>query len=457
MKANASLQRRLGMGLTLGMALLWLLATLIAGLGVRHELDEVFDSSLQETAQRILPLAVVEILNREDPGTPQHIASLQAHDEYLTYVVRDASGATLMQSHDADPGVFSVHPKSGFSSSATHRRFAVGALRDTLFIEVAEPLEHRREAALEATLALLWPLLVLIPLSLAGTWLLVHVSLRRVVAFREAVEARDAGDLSAIGGDPLPAEFSPLAEAVNRLLERLRRALESERSFTANSAHELRTPLATTLAQVQRLRREVPEGPLQARAAQIEASLRELSRLSEKLMQLAKAEGGGLLSEAPQDLLALLTHVVGEQATARVALTLPATPVHVMIDPDAFAILARNLIENALKHGATDQPVSVSLTAEGLLCVVNAGPVVPAAALSRLTGRFVRGDTTAGGSGLGLAIAATIARGVGATLTLASPARGRSDGFEAAVQFEVTAPFSWKVSPGSISGRRPWG
>lgn len=440
MRANFSLQRRLGVGLTLGVALLWLLATLIAGLGVRHELDEVFDSSLQETAQRILPLAVVEIVNRENPGTSQHIASLQAHEEYLTYVVRDASGAILMQSHDANLSVFQTQPQPGFSSSATHRRFAASALRNTLFIEVAEPLEHRREAALKASLALLWPLLVLIPLSLAGTWLLVYFSLRRMVTFREAVEARGAGDLSSIGGDPLPAEIRPLAEAVNRLLERLRRALESERSFTANSAHELRTPLATTLAQVQRLRREAPAGPLQERAAQIEASLRELWRLSEKLMQLAKAEGGGLLSETPQDLLPLLTHVVEEQATARIALTLPAMPVYTIIDADAFAILARNLVENALKHGDADQPVAVSLSREGLLCVVNAGPVVPAPVLARLSERFVRGDTQAGGSGLGLAIASAIARGVSATLTLASPARGRNDGFEASVQFALALP-----------------
>lgn len=439
MKPGFSLQRRLGVGLTLGVALLWLLATLIAGFGVRHELDEVFDSALQETAQRILPLAVVEIVNREEPGTPQHIASLQAHEEYLTYVVRDARGTILMQSHDADPGIFRARPQPGFSNSATHRRFAASALSDTLFIEVAEPLAHRRHAALNATLALLWPLLLLIPVSLAGAWLLVHLSLRRVVVLRESVEARGAGDLSPIRVGPLPAEISPLADAVNRLLERLRRALESERSFTANSAHEMRTPLATTLAQVQRLRREAPEGPLQTRAAQVEASLHELSRLSEKLMQLARAEGGGLLSEAPQDLAPLLSHVVEEQASTRITLTLPTAPVQVEIDADAFAILARNLIENALKHGAADQPVAVNLSRDGRLSVVNAGPVVPAPVLARLAERFVRGDTRAGGSGLGLAIVAAIARGTGATLALGSPAPGRNDGFEATVQFTVAS------------------
>ncbi|MDA7088296.1 HAMP domain-containing sensor histidine kinase [Pseudomonas sp. SA3-5] len=439
MKPAASLQRRLGLGLTLGITLLWLLATAGAGLVVQHELDEAFDSALEETAQRILPLAVLEIVNREEPRALQHIASLQAHKEYLTYLVRDNHGNTLLQSHDADLAVFNAQPLEGFTTTSSHRLYAASALRKTVFIEVAEPLAHRHEAAWGALQAFLLPLLLLIPLSLFGTWLLVRLSLRSVLAYRRAIETRGAGDLSPIKAARLPAEINPLADAVNHLMERLRRALEAERSFTANSAHELRTPLAATLAQVQRLRREIPEGPLQERATQIEASLRELARLSEKLMQLAKAEGGGLLSETPQDLLPLLAHVVEDlrrTAGGRLHLQLPSTEaVLTTIDPDAFAILLRNLIENAMKHGASDQPIEVSLSSTALLQVVNAGPLVPPALLAQLSERFVRGPGQAEGSGLGLAIAAAIAQGVGARLLLASPAPGKTDGFAVSVQF----------------------
>jgi two-component system OmpR family sensor kinase len=257
------------------------------------------------------------------------------------------------------------------------------------------------------------------------------------------VEARGAGDLSPINVARLPAEIAPLAEAVNHLLERLRKALEAERSFTANSAHELRTPLAATLAQIQRLRHESPEGPLRLRAAKIETSLRELTRLSEKLMQLAKAEGGGLLSETPQDLIPLLAHVVDEwnhNSGHRIELHLPTqTSVYSTIDPDAFAILLRNLIENALKYGAADQPVEVSLTDQALLRVVNGGPPVPEPVLQRLTERFVRGNSETSGSGLGLAIAKTIVQGVNAKIRLVSPATGRTEGFEVCVWFALAS------------------
>lgn len=106
MKPSSSLQIRLGLGLTLGMTLLWLVATVGAWLVVRHELNEAFDSALEETAQRILPLAVLEISNREESRTAQHVATLKMHKEYLTYLVRDAKGKILMQSSRRQPGDF---------------------------------------------------------------------------------------------------------------------------------------------------------------------------------------------------------------------------------------------------------------------------------------------------------------------------------------------------------------
>lgn len=452
MKAAASLQRQLVYGLTLGIVLFWLIATLVSGLVVQRRLDQTFDNAMQEAAQRILPLAVLDILNREEPGPPQRVAPLNTRQTGFAYLVRDSQGNILLQSFSADPSVFGDQSMSGFATTATHRLYGTSALRETLFLQIAEPLAYRHKAALDATVALLLPLLFLIPASLYGIWLFVRFSLRSVRSYRHAIEVRGVGNLSPIHMQRLPAEIRPIADAVNRLIDRLRRALETERRFTANSAHELRTPLASALAQVQRLRHDAPEGPLQARAIQIETSLMELSRLSEKLMQLAKAEGGGVLSEMPQDLVVLLPHVVQDlqrAASVPIELTMPATgSVLVPIDPDAFAILSRNLIENALKHGAPRCAIEIGLSESARFTVVNAGTVVPAADLAQLTGRFVRGGSRAEGFGLGLSIVSTIAHGVGAELTFASPATGRVDGFEATVQFVLSStPRSDHPSP----------
>ncbi len=439
MSRATSLQRRLGIGLAIGVTVMWLVGTLAAGIIIRHELDEAFDSALQETAQRLLPLAVLDIIGR-DTATPQahHVAAIGEHEEFLTYLVRDRDGNILLQSHDADLAVFPDRPAYGFRNTPAHRLYGEAAVSGTIYIEIAEPLVHRRKAAMDATIVLFAPLPILIPLSLLGVWWLVQRGMRPVLAFRTEIEGRGEGNLSPLSSTQLPTEIAPIAEAVSLLMERLRRALEAERSFAANSAHELRTPIAAALAQTQRLIAEVPEGAIHDRARQLEKSLRQLAHLSEKLLQLARAEGGGLISETPQDLLPVLTHLADElrqrpKTGNRLHLECNDRPaLYSQIDTDAFAILMRNLIENALAHGQADGTVSVSVTSEGAIRVINTGNAIPSETLARLKERFARGSRAGKGSGLGLAIADMIATGAGGRLNLISPATGREDGFEAA-------------------------
>jgi two-component system OmpR family sensor kinase len=440
MTAKISLQKTLGTWLTVGIALLWLLGVGIAGLITQHEMNETFDSALEETAQRILSLAVIEILNRESDTDYQRAPILKDHDEYLTYVVRDESGNLLLQSHDVDPDIFSTQPQDGFSESSTHRFYREAAVSNTIYIDIAEPLSHRRAAVLETIFTLLIPLVLLVPVSLVGVWWVIKWSLRRTVLLGQSIEARGGGDLSPVAVDRLPEEFEPIIISVNRLLERLRRALEAERSFTANSAHELRTPLATALAQLQRLKAETGDAGVKIRASDIGKSLRTLSRLSEKLLELAKAEGAGALSENDNDLAPILQMITDDyerEAPGRLRLNLTGNKVMSLLDPDAFAILARNLIENALRHGAANRPVNICLTDEGILRVANAGDVVPPERLALLRNRFIRSDTKTLGSGIGLAIVEAIASGAGTDLKLRSPASGQSDGFEAEVNVVI--------------------
>ncbi len=443
----SSLQARLSLWLAVGMSVLWLAAAVGAGFFLRSEIDEVFDSALQEVAQRVMPLAYTEILNTAQilPSASQRLAAVSAHKEYLTYVVRDGSGNLLLQSHDADPAIFTADLKPGFHDTPQYRFYNESAVSGTLVVTVAEPLKQRNEAVYDAVVALVWPLAGLLPVSLIGIWWLVRRTMKPVVAFHKAIESRGRGDLSSVETAFLPSEISPVAIAVNDLMLRLRRALESERSFTANSAHELRTPIAATLAQTQRLIAEAGPGPVKDRAVRIEGSLHQLARLSEKLLQLAKAEGGGLLSEKAEDLAPILEFVIDDfrrhtVPEDRLVVRMPTgKTAYSPMNADAFAILARNLIENALKHGAQDQPVLVSLDDDATLRVVNGGAVLDNALLQKLRRPFERGPGEVEGSGLGLAIADAIASGTQAHLDLQSPASGRKDGFEAILHPPVQA------------------
>jgi len=438
-----SLQWRLSISLVGGVVLMWALGILITGYLLRSEMNEIFDSAIEQVAQRVLPLAVNDIVEREEEGISQRMAAATRGSELLTYIVRDSKGRPLIRSFDAIESVFPPYVADGFSVTKTHRIYSQAALQGDITIAVAEPLAHRSDAIQHAVLGLFAPLLLLIPLSLFGVWWRVRVSLRPVHKLQSEIETRGGNDLAEVSHDALPTEIEPIAQAVNSLLERLRRALDSERSFTANSAHELRTPVAAALAQTQRMIAIAKSDETRQHAEQIETALKRLSALTEKLMQLAKSEGAGLVAGQKGDIAPVLKLVLTDFERAaglygdihdRIIVNLPKSPVLAKIDPNAFAILARNLIENALNHGSQDRPIVVTLGRDATLKVVNDSPVVPPETLKTLTEAFTRGQSEASGSGLGLAIVKAIAEGSGSTFALNSPATGKTRGFEAVIK-----------------------
>lgn len=442
MRGPRSLQGRLGLWLGAALLVIWVLAASVTALIARNEIEEVFDSALQETAQRILPLAVVDILNREEAGISQRLAAIRDHDEFFTYIVRDDQGRLLLQSHAADPATFPAWDGIGFRQTATHRLYSDEAVKGTIRITVAEPLDHRASVTREIQMGLGLPLLIVLPVALMAIVLAVRASLAPVRQFRARLSARGARDLSAVASEGLPTEIAPLADTMNGLLGRLDAAFEAERSFAANAAHELRTPLAGAIAQAQRLQAETRDGDTKARAAEIEATLKRLTRLSERLLQLARAEGGRLRRDLPADLRPIARLIVDDMTRmagpGRLLLALPDSAVLSTLDPDAFAIVMRNLIENALRYGPPNRPVDVSLALDGTLTVANDGPVVPAADLALLTHRFKRASADGGGSGLGLAIVRSIAERSGGSFEIRSPRPQNDAGFEA--RFRVEGP-----------------
>ncbi len=439
-----SISRRLTLALTGLVAVLWLLAAAVSTAVIRHELNEAFDSALQETAQRLLPLAVADLFAQEtlEPPLTAAATGIAEHREYLTYQVRDGSGRVLLRSHDAREAAFAVPLARGFSNTAGFRVYTEPTISDTVFIQVAEPLAHRREALVESAAMLLLPVLLLVPLSALAIAAIVRRGLRPVAALRDAIERRGGDNLAPLDRQPLPDELAPIAAAVDHLLARLRAAVEAERSFAANSAHELRTPIAAALAQTQRLAAALADGPNAERVDRIEATLRRLQRLVSKLLQLARADAGIGAGGGRVDLLPALRAVVDEYARdqrGRGRLRLDDgghARLEAAVDIDGFGIVMANLVENALVHGTPGAPVTVRIDADGAVHVVNAGPVVPAATLATLTHRFARGTGTGEGAGLGLAIAEAILRQSGGRLVIRSPAGGQSDGFEAVVILE---------------------
>ncbi|MEX0758468.1 MAG: hypothetical protein WD100_02705, partial [Tistlia sp.] len=197
MSRDFSLSRRLVARLTLGLTALWLLAMAASALSVQHELDEIFDSALQETAQRLLPLALDELdeldeLYEDDEGEDEDDGAeeehrervlgrpetaLAEHEEYLVYQLRDRAGHVLLRSHDAPHRPFPVPPAQGFAEAGGLRLYGERGPRG-LVLQVAERIDHRAETIAHATGWLAAPLLLLVPLAAAAIWWTVRGSLR---------------------------------------------------------------------------------------------------------------------------------------------------------------------------------------------------------------------------------------------------------------------------------------
>ena len=458
-----SMALQLAVWLSAGMLVFWLGGTAISTVVLRRELEQAFDETLRQSAFRLLPLANRDVgadshrrdpiprLGREDnrgrgrededdrpglapPGQPP------INVEAITYLVYDQTGAVRLRAEDAPETLPALPEEDGFVSIDGHRAFKSTDRRTGFGILVLETTHARSDALWGAVAGLLLPLGALLPLSALGIWQLVRTALKPVRRLGHDLALRNSTNLTPLNTDDQPAELAPIADEIEGLLQRLRAAMEAERTFAASSAHELRTPIAGALAQTQRLARELGDHPSAPRLKEIETSLKGLAELSEKLLQLSRLEAGFARSDSATELGPVLDLVVRDfQALSstggRVRYQRHAdTRLNCRINPDAFAIAVRNLIQNALIHGAGDGTVFVEAGPGPLIRVRNHGPVVPPEVLARLTERFARGATRASGTGLGLAVVSTIMQQTGGVLTLTSPPDGWDDGFEAALR-----------------------
>ena len=207
MSRPRSLRRDLSVGVALGVAVLWMAALLLAGGILRHELNEVSDSALQEAAERILSIAVVELTNSDDGSGARRITPLDADDEYLTYAVYDGSGRVVLYSHEAHRRLFSGAPRLGFWDRHNYRLYGTEAVSGAYRIAVAEPLEHRRETLVRTVGALAWPMAALLPLTVLWVWWLTRSRLRPIHCLQRISSART------LMPRPGPAPASPASAA----------------------------------------------------------------------------------------------------------------------------------------------------------------------------------------------------------------------------------------------------
>ena len=429
-KPAPSLRARLTGALLLAVLAFAALQAAVTYRTARAETEALFDAQMQRIALSLSGSLGAGALSDDAPA-----ADTPAAREMIIQIWR-ADGVMLYRS----PQGRLLPPQTviGFSDTvAGGEPYRIYALRTaTQVVQVAQQTEARGRMAGQLALRAVLPVALLAPVLMLIVWWVVGRAIGPIERVRRQVAARRPDDLAPLPTAGLPAEVRPLVGEMNGLLTRLSAAWDALTHFTADAAHELRSPIAALRLQAQSLQRAPDDATRAIATERLLAGIDRATRLVEQLLALARQEGAGEGAELVSlDLTALARNALAdaepEAARHAIALTLDAPTAHVVLRADeaALAVLLRNLLGNALRHTPPGGQVRVGVREEASvidLTVEDSGPGIAPDERARVQDRFYRVPGTPGhGSGLGLAIVRAIAERHGAALTLdASPTLG---------------------------------
>jgi two-component system sensor histidine kinase QseC len=428
MRLPRSLQGRLlvmVIGLVAGV---WLVTAVLTWFDVRHELDELLDSHLAQAASLLVAQRAGEL---EDDDHGVNAPTLHRYAPKVAFQVFH-EGRLVQRSSNASAEpmlVLTGRVEDGFRTitmgGATWRIFATHGREHDVQVFVGEQVELRNSILWAVLRSALAPMLFALPLLALAAWLAVRRGVAPMKVLGRALAQREPQALQPIAMDGPPSEMTPMLDALNRLFQRITELMASERRFTADAAHELRTPIAAIRTQAQVALAATDNA---ARSHALQATLQgcdRAARLVEQLLTLSRLESGAAPALVNVDLSAVVRQVVAnlvpQVLAKRQTIEVTATgPYSVEADTLLLSVLVRNLVDNAIRYSPSDAQVSVAIASTNsdvLLSVDDSGPGMSDGDRKRLGERFFRvigsGQT---GSGLGWSIARRIAHAHRATM-----------------------------------------
>lgn len=419
---EVSLRVRLTAALLGTCGLVWIAATLGTYRDARAGIGRLLDAHLAQAARLLTVQSGHELTEliqdepRELSGYEQTVI-LQAWERGTRLILRSATAPASRLSAS----------ESGFSdvqvAGREWRVFSSWDREHDVLVQVGEDRSARDALTRRVAASAVLPVLATLPLLGLLVWFVIARGLKPLQQLGIAVSQRSAADLAPIPADRVPAEVKPLVERLNELLARIAASLQAERRFTAHAAHELRTPLAGTRAQAEVARAATGDAQRIAALDQVIQGCDRMARLVEQMLLLARLEEQTAREKLDCRLDLIAREVLAELAPGALArdvnLELRA-PVAVCVAGRAelLAVLVRNLVDNAVRHGARNVVVRCLDSPSGArLEVQDDGPGVDESEIGELGRRFFRAaGTTAPGSGIGLTIVRRIAELHGASI-----------------------------------------
>jgi two-component system sensor histidine kinase QseC len=429
-----SLRNRLLAVVLAGVAVAWIGVAAFAFRDARHEVDELLDGYLAQSAVLLVAQAG-EGLGELDL---EHAPQLHRYARRVAFQVWE--GGQVLRLHSANAPDRRLSPKDeGFDdveiAGARWRVFSSYDAHHGILVQVGEVRRARDAIAVAVARGLAVPLVVALPVLGVLVWIAVSFGLAPLGTIGKAVSRRDPADVKPLAIASPPREVAPLVSGLNALFARVRASLAHERRFTADAAHELRTPIAALRAQAEVAlgardaaeRRCALEGVIAGcdRAAHLVDQLLTLARLdpAQDACRTGSADIAGIAREVAS------THVQAAiDRGLELSVDAPASAI-VAAEPALLEILLRNLVDNAVRYSAgrgREVRIVVADGAAPFLRVIDDGPGVAPQERARLGERFHRPEgTVESGSGLGLSIVQRIAEIYGATVTFDNSPGGR--------------------------------
>jgi two-component system sensor histidine kinase QseC len=435
-----------------------------------HEIDELFDPQLTHSASVLQDILGTLIENTDQNTTVLPIVyesknlnsepvmtvepSLFETEEFIyknkfAYQLFNEQGQLLVKTDNA-PNIAYANQKQGFSrkmiNNESWRIYSVYDPQRALWLYVAESEIVRGHLSIEIAQKIVLPALVIFPLFLILLMINIHLGLSPLQALVSSLNQRKAISLSPIKLEVVPREIQPIIDAINSLISRVDETLTREKRLTADTAHELRTPLAIVLVHAQNALKSQNKEERDESLIELESGIKRLSRLLDQLLTLAK------ITPETIDKSPLVLHTLCQNVMADIAITMidkqqePSLFCDIALQTSQIVgsdfllkILVRNLLSNASQYGSEQGEIHLTIKQENknlILSVEDAGKGVDPKHYNRLTDRFYRQCQQKGeGAGLGLSLVKKIAEFHQAKLIFSASELG---GLKVSIYFPVS-------------------
>lgn len=424
-----TIQRRLLLLLAVAAPLAWAVAAGLAWSRARHEIDELFDTQQVRFARQLLALGLPAGAEPAGVQAAAPVSSAQGEAELETLAVALWIEGRRVLRDDDGPQIPYRPDVEGFVDLALEGgRWRVyylrGEGRPERLSAVGTNLAERDEVAEALVTSLLLPWLAMLPVLLAALAWAARTALAPLRHLVRQVERRGADDLARIDVTHATPDLRPLVASMNGLFRRIDEAMRRERQFTADAAHELRTPIAALRAQWDAIGVAGRDDRARARAiAGVGVGIDRLERLVSQVMWMAQADAadggaGARQGWTPVDwdsiargALDACLPLIEERDAGVEVLGPPGEAAALPLNGDAALLEAmlRNLVDNAIRYGPPGGRVTIRLEPERI-AVEDEGPALEEHELARLGERFHRMASSATiGSGLGVSIAKRVA------------------------------------------------